>query len=161
MNRSYLSREYRQPGIVAQQMLLSTINYSAMPFVRLAIGDSATISYSPCSCGLPGAQLTHLHGRNIPCFFFGDGTMLDPLRVNRILFDIPSVCDYQLVQMDVRLIRLFVRLERTAAYADVIARAAASLSKCVSSEISIDVQVVGDLPSGDRFVTLGSAGSTL
>lgn len=97
------------PGEPGQVVLTGFYNY-AMPFIRYAIGDVATLGAEPCPCGRTLPIITDVDGRTRNAFQFGDDDSdRSYIWPRMILFDISSFVDcreFQLVQLDRRNIEL-------------------------------------------------------
>jgi len=93
------------PGEPGQVVLTGFYNY-AMPFIRYAVGDVATLGAGPCSCGRTLPLIAQVDGRTRHAFRFEDGSYVWP---RMLTFDIGRFVDcreFQLVQIDPRNIEL-------------------------------------------------------
>ncbi len=60
------------------EILVTTLDISPMPFIRYRVGDSGEISQKSCACGRTLQVLQNLHGRIEDIFQTKDGRMISP-----------------------------------------------------------------------------------
>ncbi len=66
-------------------VVLTTLNSYAMPFIRYRIGDSASILPYMCQCGSPFPLLGVIEGRNDEAFIMSDGTRIPAWKIYEIV----------------------------------------------------------------------------
>lgn len=78
----FLDKEGREvaPGELGE-MVLTTLNSPAMPFIRYKIGDMGRLSTQTCPCGSPFPVLETFEGRADDAFTLPDGTYVSSLKI--------------------------------------------------------------------------------
>lgn len=85
-------------GTPGNVLVTSLVNF-AMPLIRYAIGDRATLAPDrTCSCGRQGQMLSDVHGRATDMFRCEDGTVVDYDTLIELLYFRPWVRRFQIVQ---------------------------------------------------------------
>lgn len=78
-----------EPGQTGRVVVTSFYNF-AMPLIRYAIGDYATLLSEPCACGRSSRALARIAGRERNLFRFADGTSFWPsLRIEEFQAIVP------------------------------------------------------------------------
>jgi phenylacetate-CoA ligase len=67
------------------EVVLTTLNSYAMPFIRYRIGDCASILPYMCACGSPFPLLGFIEGRNDDAFIMSDGTRIPAWKIYEIV----------------------------------------------------------------------------
>jgi phenylacetate-CoA ligase len=80
------------------EVVVTNLDFHAMPLLRYALDDVATLDPKPCPCGRSFARIRTLHGRSPDVIRLPDGRMLDMLVVNLIFKHMEGVNQYRLVQ---------------------------------------------------------------
>jgi phenylacetate-CoA ligase len=93
------------PGELGQVVVTGFYNY-AMPFIRYAIGDVATVGAGTCPCGMTLPVIAQIEGRTRHSFVFEDGTRMWPRMGNFDPSPFLSCREFQLVQLDRRTLEL-------------------------------------------------------
>lgn len=87
------------PAGTPGNVLVTSLANFAMPLIRYAIGDRATLApESTCGCGRQGQMLTGIHGRSMDMFRCEDGTLVDPEYIIELLYFRPWLRGFQVVQ---------------------------------------------------------------
>jgi phenylacetate-CoA ligase len=87
-------------GTPGNVLVTSLANY-AMPLIRYAIGDRATLAEDvSCPCGRKGQVLAEIQGRATDMFRCEDGTIVDYGGLIELLYFRPWVRRFQVVQHD-------------------------------------------------------------
>jgi phenylacetate-CoA ligase len=82
-------------------ILVTNLYNYAMPLIRYSIGDRGVLSSNgTCSCGRRGQILERLSGRNVEMFRRKDGTLVEGVYFNHLLYYRVWVKKYQVVQKD-------------------------------------------------------------
>jgi phenylacetate-CoA ligase len=87
------------PGELGQVVLTGFYNY-AMPFIRYAIGDIATVGPDVCACGRSLPVIAQVEGRSRYAFVFSDGTRVWPRLWDFDIGPFVSCREFQLAQID-------------------------------------------------------------
>ena len=88
------------PGTPGDVIVTSLANL-AMPLIRYAIGDRATmIEDVDCTCGRHGQMITDLEGRTTDMFRCQDGTIVDYGSLIELLYFRSWIRRFQIVQHD-------------------------------------------------------------
>ncbi len=88
------------PGETGQVVVTGLHNY-AMPFIRYAIGDVATLGLETCPCGRTLPLLEQVEGRTRHAFVFKDGTRIWPrIRTLREMGNFVHHRECQVAQID-------------------------------------------------------------
>lgn len=86
-----------KPGQTGKVVVTPFYNF-AMPLIRYAVGDYATVPVEPCPCGRSSLSLSRIAGRERHLFRFADGTSFWPsLRIEEFQAIVPFQ-QWQLVQ---------------------------------------------------------------
>lgn len=78
-----------KPGEIGE-LVLTTLNREALPFIRYRTGDVTWLDHTPCPCGTPGVRVMSILGHCNEKFKV-KGTILYPQQIEEILFSIPGV----------------------------------------------------------------------
>jgi phenylacetate-CoA ligase len=87
------------PGELGQVVLTGFYNY-AMPFIRYAIGDIATVGPATCACGRALPVIAQVEGRSRYAFVFKDGSRVWPRLWDLDVRAFVSCREFQLAQVD-------------------------------------------------------------
>ena len=92
------------------EIVVTSLNAFAVPFIRYRLGDLVTRGPAPCPCGAPCATLQDVVGRMGDYFHFPDGRSLHPavLGISGIADSASWIARYQLLQDRVDRVRLRV-----------------------------------------------------
>jgi phenylacetate-CoA ligase len=91
----------RVPNGMEGNILVTNLYNYAMPLIRYSIGDRGVLSSNgTCSCGRRGQILERLSGRNVEMFRRKDGTLVEGVYFNHLLYYRVWVKKYQVVQKD-------------------------------------------------------------
>jgi phenylacetate-CoA ligase len=92
------------------EIVVTSLNAFAVPFIRYRLGDLVTRGPAPCSCGAPFSTLQEVVGRMGDYFHFPDGRSVHPavLGISGIADSASWIARYQLLQDRVDRVRLRV-----------------------------------------------------
>lgn len=133
-----------EPGQTGRVVVTPFYNF-AMPLIRYAIGDYATLSAEPCACGRSSRTLSKIMGRERHLFRFGNGTSFWPsLRVEEFQAIVPFQ-QWQIVQDRVDHLSICLILPDTDILFD---RTAFRIAICSAfrQQVDVDITLVRDIP---------------
>lgn len=133
-----------EPGQTGRVVVTSFYNF-AMPLIRYAIGDYATVAAKPCSCGRSSKALSRIAGRERHLFRFADGTSFWPsLRIEEFQAIVPFQ-QWQLVQDRLDHLSVCLILPDIDLVFDRQAFGAA-ICKAFQQQIDVDITMVRNIP---------------
>jgi phenylacetate-CoA ligase len=90
------------------RIIVTNLNNYSMPLIRYEIGDMATLGPQNCPCGNVLTTLKQINGRSVDHLVKEDGTLISPhvLTLGFRTFD--WVQEFQIVQVDYKLIKILV-----------------------------------------------------
>ncbi len=132
------------------EILITTLDASPMPFIRYKMGDTGSFLRSKCSCGMNFSRITDITGRTSEVFTTGSGKLLAPNFWARLFMDEPlvsSVSRFQVVYRDrnratLKVIRNSRYLEHCEPYLRDVLR------KNFANNFSVDIEYVNSIDSG-------------
>jgi phenylacetate-CoA ligase len=129
------------------EVVLTSLHFYAMPFIRYEIGDVATRGDSPCGCGAPFATLREVQGRVVDYLKLADGRLLHPFQLIRAFkhAGLGWLGEFQISQPDESTIDLHF-VPHAAPPPDALDRVRASLRDAVGSAVRVNVQLVQEIP---------------
>ena len=145
------------------EILVTNFSNSGSPLLRYRIGDTGTITYRPCSCGLAFPRL-FVRGRTAFTLYIG-GTKLDAYDIDSVLGKFPAMSNnYQAViqhagsSYDVRFrVESLHYGRQTPAETDALLRALESASYEINLKVregnvrfTLELVPLGSLPRSDR-----------
>jgi len=139
--------EPSQPGEV-----VATVDRHTYPLLRFGTGDLSALDDSPCACERTSPRLVRIMGR------VGDavkvrGMFLHPRQVDELLGRFPEVQRCQLVVTRIQhRDELTIRLETSAASADLAERVAASMRESLKVRGEVELVPPGAIPSDARRI---------
>jgi phenylacetate-CoA ligase len=92
----------------AGEIILTSLNQYAMPFIRYQNGDAGVLGSEVCPCGRSMPVLRELQGRTSDVFIRPDGKRVHGLSTSHALWTRREIYQYQIYQPDIR--HLEVRL---------------------------------------------------
>lgn len=102
----------------AHRIVGTNVSNPATPLLRYDVGDTATLSDTPCPCGRPGRTIASVDGRQEDYVVLANGARVG--RLDHIFKDIVQVREAQIVQRKVG--ELCVRVVRGHGYDDAVER---------------------------------------
>jgi phenylacetate-CoA ligase len=93
------------PGEPGRVVVTGLYNY-AMPFIRYAVGDIATLGHDGCPCGMTLPVIEQIDGRTRYAFVFEDGRRVWPRLVDFDPSSFVAYREFQLVQTDRKTVEL-------------------------------------------------------
>ena len=131
-------------GKTGQLVITDLLNYG-MPFIRNVIGDQASWSERPCSCGCNLPLLKKLDGRITDIVYRPDGSIVAGVMLADLFMDVPEIKAFQIVQDSVR--EIFLLLVVTEKYnKEIETKALHEMRKYMGNEIRISVRIVSEIP---------------
>lgn len=133
-----------EPGQTGRVVVTPFYNF-AMPLIRYAIGDYATVLAEPCPCGRSSRAFSGIAGRERHLFRFADGTSFWPsLRIEEFQAIVPFQ-QWQMVQDQKDHLSVSLVLSDTDFAFDHAAFQAA-ICEAFRQQIKIDITLVRDIP---------------
>jgi phenylacetate-CoA ligase len=97
------------PGVPGRILLTDLTNYF-MPFLRYEIEDIGSWTGVACSCGRPFPLLGKIWGRSSDFIVTPEGKLIHSVFFTHLFYDMPDVAVFQLNQMDLHNVRVFLVL---------------------------------------------------
>lgn len=150
-----------RPARIGEQgeVVVTSLNAFAVPFIRYGLRDLATRGPTPCPCGAPFSTLRAVVGRMDEYFYFPDGRKVHPavLGITGIADSAAWIERYQLVQERVDRVRLRIvpRIPPTAAQHESMDR---RLRDLCGPEVTYTSELLDDLglEGSGKFKTIVS-----
>jgi phenylacetate-CoA ligase len=142
-----------QPAAAGEsgEVVGTSLNNAAMPFIRYKLGDVVTRGPERCACGSPFSTLSAIQGRVVDYFPLPDGRLLHPYQISAIVWETAFRCirQYQLVQerTDRIVARIALLSER---YRDEVVAEMRRVENLLGPEVELVVEFVEDIPTGPR-----------
>jgi phenylacetate-CoA ligase len=95
------------PGVTGR-ILVTDLRNDANPFIRYEIGDMGAMAAESCSCGLPFPLLARVEGRIQEFLYTASGEKMTALFIPHLMKEFGWVKGYQLLQADLRSVRVNV-----------------------------------------------------
>jgi phenylacetate-CoA ligase len=95
-----------RPATGSGEVVVTNLDTYAMPIIRYALDDVATLEPDPCVCGRTFPRLQAIHGRLSDVLLLPDGRRLDFLVMSLIFRDLEAVAQYRVVQESLDSFRL-------------------------------------------------------
>lgn len=136
-----------KPTIGPGEVVVTNLDLYAMPIVRYALDDIATLNQEPCPCGRSFPRIQALHGRAPDIIRLPGGRTLDMLVANTVFKQMDGVMQYRLVQEAPDAFRLEIvpapdfSLSLVAAIGD-------RFREHCGRNLSLRVEMVCDIPQG-------------
>ncbi len=86
-----------QPGTIGR-MVATNLNNYAMPFIRYEVGDLATATTQPCSCGRRTRRLSNVAGRVFDIIVSPTGKLVHAGFFTHLFFGFDGIKQFQVVQ---------------------------------------------------------------
>jgi len=144
-----LDDELKNPAPTGR-VVVTTLRNSAMPLLRYANDDLATVDASPCACGRHFLRLIDLLGRRNDELIRQDGSRVSPVFAPHLFQKLPEVRRGQIVQPEIS--RLVVKLVlHPSADPEDVAERVRSAVRSTLGPVNIDFEFPADLVgSGDQ-----------
>jgi len=132
------------------RMVVTTLRNSAMPLLRYANDDLATVDAAPCACGRHFLRLVDLLGRRNDELIRSDGSRVAPVFAPHLFQKIPEIRRGQIVQPEID--RLVVRLTlQLGADRESVAERVRAAVRSTLGAVHVDFEFLPDiLGSGDQ-----------
>lgn len=85
---------FEKPG----EVVITTLNAFAMPFIRYRLGDICTIIEKRCSCGSSFPLIGPVQGRELDMVQLPSGKLLSPIGLHTILEKLAEINQYRFIQ---------------------------------------------------------------
>ncbi len=94
------------------EVILTSLEQNAMPFIRYRIGDVARWENTPCSCGRNGARLVSLEGRVQDLLLSTQGNLISPGAIQTDLaYGQDDIDDLRVIQVAQNQVQVFLVLK--------------------------------------------------
>lgn len=137
------------PGTVGEIVCTNLNNY-AMPLIRYRLGDMGRAIDEACPCGRGLPMMSLLSGRIYEILTVANGTRLHAALINHIMYALPGVRQYQLVQEAPN--RIVCRIVRGPGFSrEVVNHIRAEMRQHVGADIELSIQFperIEPAPSG-------------
>jgi phenylacetate-CoA ligase len=135
----------------AGEVVGTSLNYAAMPFIRYELGDVVTRGPERCGCGSPFSTLAAIQGRVVDYFPLPDGRVLHPYTISAIIWETAFRCmrQYQLVQERTDRITAYVALA-SEHYRDDVSAEMCRVETLLGPGVELVVEFVEEIPAGPR-----------
>jgi len=129
----------------------TSLNYAAMPFIRYELGDVVTRGPDRCACGSPFSTLAAIQGRVVDYFPLPDGRVLHPYTISAIIWETAFRCmrQYQLVQERTDHIIAHVALTSEEYRGEVMSEMR-RVEELLGPRVQLVVEFVDEIPPGPR-----------
>ena len=95
------------------EIILTSLDATAVPFIRYRTGDIGVLSDAPCPCGRPLPVIRQIHGRNSDFLITRTGRMIHGESISHILKNLDGIKQFQLRQKDVNCLTLTLSICET------------------------------------------------
>lgn len=139
------------------RIVLTLLNEKAMPLIRYDIGDLGKLSDRQCSCGRGLQLLEKVSGRVVDVFTTADGKKVDGEYFTHILYTIPQVRQFQIIQDKIDHVFVKLVLSSGEVKRDFVDILVMEIKKLLGQDVQIEVQEVDEIPpqkSGKRAYTI-------
>jgi phenylacetate-coenzyme A ligase PaaK-like adenylate-forming protein len=153
----YEDGDHASGSLPGGELVLSSVENSAMPLLRYRTGDQGRITHETCACGGNGPLLVDFFGRRITCFIMSTGEKLSPTYFNDLFLHFPALNEFQIVQKDYDVFEVFVEFK---ADEDNRAETLRAIEAHVRQSLPVAVKVTAaekdfrPLPKFERYLTL-------
>ncbi|MCP5041705.1 MAG: phenylacetate--CoA ligase family protein [bacterium] len=137
-----------QPGEVGE-IVATSFDNRAMPFVRYRTGDYAEVGSGQCECGRNYPLVESVHGRRSEFLRTRSGREYSPIMLEYLIDGLAGFDDLQLIQEQIDAVT--VRVVPAADFDEaVLAKFVANLEKYCEHELRVTVERVADIPRTQR-----------
>jgi phenylacetate-CoA ligase len=88
------------------EVVVTNLNYHAMPFIRYCQGDEVVLSKEKPICGRPFPLLKHIKGRIEDLIVLPSGKKISPHPFHRIMLYTPDIAQFSIVQESIDLLNI-------------------------------------------------------
>ncbi len=127
------------------KIVITSLSAFAMPFIRYALGDIATMSDRRCPCGRGLPLLERIEGRADDVIKIPGGKTVAPYLITQVLRYIPGIHRFRFVQERDGHCRVEI-VEGTGFSPDTVEEIKKSLRKILGQDLHLDVQTVDEIP---------------
>lgn len=139
------------------RIVLTLLSEKAMPLIRYDIGDLGKLSDRQCSCGRGLQLLEKVSGRVVDVFKTADGKKIDGEYFTHILYTVPQVRQFQIIQDKIDHVLVKLVLSNDEVKRDFIDVLVMEIKKLLGEDVQIEVKEVDEIPpqkSGKRAYTI-------
>lgn len=139
------------------RVIVTLLNEKAMPLIRYDIGDRANFSDKRCSCGRGFKLLGSVNGRTVDVFKTEDGKKVDGEYFTHLLYTIPQVRQFQIVQNKINHVTVKIVLiepDGDMTFASLLTQ---NIRMVLGKNTQVDIEKVKEIPvsnSGKRAYTI-------
>jgi len=134
-----------KPGEKGEVIITSLDSY-AMPFIRYGIKDIGVCGEEPCSCGRGLPLLRRIEGRTDDWVVLSDGALISPPELAYRLEFVPGVLQFRVIQKKIDQFFLQLKIERNFTKGTVIRKATKEMTRILGHQSHIEIQIVGEIP---------------
>jgi phenylacetate-CoA ligase len=134
-----------RPGEKGEVVITSLDSY-AMPFIRYGIKDIGVCGEEPCSCGRGLPLLKRIEGRADDLVVLSNGTIVSPFALTYALRFIPGVRQFKVVQKKIDDFVLQLEMERNSAQETVIKKVRKEMTRILGQQRNIEIQILDEIP---------------
>jgi phenylacetate-CoA ligase len=127
------------------EMLITQFHNYTMPLIRFEIGDRAVRDERPCPCGRTAPMLRRVAGRTSAAFVSSSGELIEGYHLIAKVRVVPGVREFQLIQEDVRRLRLLVVAGPECA-PEKFAAARADIAAIIGADCELSIEFVDSIP---------------
>lgn len=134
-----------RPGEKGEVVITSLDSY-AMPFIRYGIKDIGVCGEEPCSCGRGLPLLKRIEGRADDLVVLSNGTIVSPFALTYALRFIPGVLQFKVVQKKIDDFVLQLKIEPNFTRGTVIKEARDEMTRILGQQRNIEIQILDEIP---------------
>lgn len=131
------------------KVVVTSLNSTAMPFIRYELGDIAVPTDDECSCGRGGFLMKQIEGRYDDFIKTPSGDKISPRIFALIFRTIPGVSEFQVIQEKLDLIHMFIEPFATADRSQIQSAVTSKLHQVLGSGMNIEVTFVDAISRTD------------
>jgi phenylacetate-CoA ligase len=132
---------YSQPG----ELLITQYHNYTMPLIRFQIDDLAVRDRRACACGRTAPMLRRVAGRTSAAFVSSAGELIEGYHLIAKVRVVPGVREFQLIQEDLRRLRLLVVAGPECA-PEKFALARADIAAIIGADCELSIEFVERIP---------------
>lgn len=139
------------------RVILTLLNEKAMPLIRYDIGDRGSLLNKRCSCGRGLQLMGNIKGRVVDVFKAVDGRKIDGEYFTHLLYTIPQVKQFQIIQDNIQHVTVKLVLIDSLQEKEFINQLIMNIKYVLGESVTVDVEEVKEIPvskSGKRAYTI-------
>ena len=145
----------QSPGVPGE-IVVTHMAGKGFPFIRYRTGDIGVLDHRVCECGRGLPLIKEIHGRTTDFVIAQNGTVMHGLALIYVVRDLPGIAKFKIVQESIDQTTVLLVAESDFNH-DVVERIRKGMAERLGSGVSIDVEIVDDIPSETsgkyRYVT--------